>query len=251
MIQEAFQGAKEIFLVVSHFFSLILIIRELKQPRRRPQRRLQKNNRFNDQNKSPARASRFLVHFFDVHRRVLRETSLFDVLWRTWTYDDEFSFLFLNLNKILKNSTPGKVACIWHIERVQIDAIKFERTQIHFFFFFYRRFHCRRRPYLRSLLTGDGRTGQLVNLSSDVFERHTSTGSGVFSFLDGGFAQIFGQIVSIIVKRLRNANLVASRCFKMKNSLLPVDVRRSKNVFACAPNFVPVRSNSPRRLCES
>ena len=52
---------------------------------------------------------------------------------RGWTYDYEFSFLCLNLNKILKNSTPGKVACIWHIERVQIDAIKFERTQIHFF----------------------------------------------------------------------------------------------------------------------
>ena len=50
-----------------------------------------------------------------------------------WTYDDEFSSLFLNLNKIFKNSTPGKVACTWHIERVQIDAIKFERTQIHFF----------------------------------------------------------------------------------------------------------------------
>ena len=33
---------------------------------------------------------------------------------------------------MLKNSTPGEVACIWHIERVQIDAIKFERTQIHF-----------------------------------------------------------------------------------------------------------------------
>ena len=47
--------------------------------------------------------------------------------------DDEFSFLFLNLNKILKNSTSGKVACIWHIERVQIDAIKFESTEIHFF----------------------------------------------------------------------------------------------------------------------
>ena len=45
----------------------------------------------------------------------------------------KFSFLCLNLNKILTNSTPGKVACIWHIERVQIDAIKFERTQIHFF----------------------------------------------------------------------------------------------------------------------
>jgi len=36
------------------------------------------------------------------------------------------------MDKALKNSIPGKVACIWHIERVQIDAIKFERTQIHF-----------------------------------------------------------------------------------------------------------------------
>ena len=35
--------------------------------------------------------------------------------------------------KALKNSTPGKVAYIWRIERFQIDAIKFERTQIHFF----------------------------------------------------------------------------------------------------------------------
>ena len=41
--------------------------RELKQLRRRPQRRIQKKNRFNDQNNSSARASRFLVHFFDVH----------------------------------------------------------------------------------------------------------------------------------------------------------------------------------------
>ena len=32
-----------------------------------------------------------------------------------------------------KNSTPGKDAYIWRIERFQIDAIKFERTQIHFF----------------------------------------------------------------------------------------------------------------------
>ena len=29
--------------------------------------------------------------------------------WRTWTYYDEFPFIFLSLNKILKNSTPGKV----------------------------------------------------------------------------------------------------------------------------------------------
>ena len=37
------------------------------------------------------------------------------------------------MDKALKNSTSGKVTYIWRIERVQIDAIKFERTQIHFF----------------------------------------------------------------------------------------------------------------------
>ena len=34
--------------------------------------------------------------------------------------------------KSLRIQLQEKVACIWHIERVQIDAIKFERTQIHF-----------------------------------------------------------------------------------------------------------------------
>ena len=49
-----------------------------------------------------------------------------------------------------------------------------------------------------------------------------------FSFFDGGFTQMFGQMASIIVKTLRNANLVASRCFKMKKISLPFDVRSSK-----------------------
>ena len=37
---------------------------------------------------------------------------------------------FFYLDKVIKNSTPGEIAYIWQIERVQIDAIKFERTQI-------------------------------------------------------------------------------------------------------------------------
>ena len=49
------------------FFSYHSSYRELKQLRWWPHWRLQKNNRFNDQNNSSARASRFLVHFFDVH----------------------------------------------------------------------------------------------------------------------------------------------------------------------------------------
>ena len=39
---------------------------------------------------------------------------------------------YFNMDKVLKNSTPGKVTYIWQIERFQTDAIKFERTQIHF-----------------------------------------------------------------------------------------------------------------------
>ena len=49
------------------FFSCHSSYRELKQLRWWPHWRLQKNNRFNDQNNSSACASRFLVHFFDVH----------------------------------------------------------------------------------------------------------------------------------------------------------------------------------------
>ena len=64
-----------------------------------------------------------------------RETSQCDVFNRTWTYDDKFSFsLFEHVDKVFKNSAPGKVAYIWQIERFQIDAKKFERTQINSFF---------------------------------------------------------------------------------------------------------------------
>ena len=83
----------------------------------------------------------------------------------------------------------------------------------------------------KALIPGGGgaeRSPELVNLSKDVFERRTSTRSGLFSFFDSGFAHLLGQVVSIIVKTLRNTNLGASRCFKTKKTSLPVDVRRSK-----------------------
>jgi len=68
--------------------------------------------------------------------RLRREASLCDVSWRTWKYDDKFSFLYLNMDKAVKNLTLGKVAYIWRIERFQIDAINIERTQIHFLVMF-------------------------------------------------------------------------------------------------------------------
>ena len=68
----------------------------------------------------------------------------------------------------------------------------------------------------------------LGSLSNNIFERCTSTRRGLFSLFDGGFAQIFSQIGSITVKKLRNTNCISSRHVKRENTSLPVDVRRSK-----------------------
>ena len=74
------------------------------------------------------------------------------------------------------------------------------------------------------------------SLSSDVFERRTSTGSGRFALLSRDFEQILGQIVSIRIKTLGNTNMVASRLIKRGKSSLPVDVRRSKTLLLKLPN---------------
>ena len=66
------------------------------------------------------------------------------------------------------------------------------------------------------------------SLSSHVFERRASAGSGLFALLSRDFEQTFGQIVSKIVKTLSNTNLVALRHTKREKGSLPVDVRQSK-----------------------
>ena len=76
----------------------------------------------------------------------------------------------------------------------------------------------------------------LGSLSNNVFEGRTSTGSGFFSFFDGGFAQIFSQIASMTVKKLRNTNFISSRHVKRENTSLPVDVRRSKTSLLKLPS---------------
>ena len=86
-----------------------------------------------------------------------------------------------------------------------------------------------RRPQVCQLIIG--------SLSSDVFERRTSTGSGRFALLSHDFEQIFGQIVSIRIKTLGNKNTVASRLIKREKGLLPVDVRRSKTSLLKLPSI--------------
>ena len=76
---------------------------------------------------------------------------------------------------------------------------------------------------------------KLGSLSSDVFERRTSTGSGLFALFSLDFEQIFEQNVSLRVKTLSNTNLVASRYIKREKHSLPVDVRRSKTSLVKLP----------------
>ena len=75
------------------------------------------------------RASSFLVHFFDIDCTTMKWNLLmndYDVLQRQWTNDDKFSFFFVNLDKVFKNSSPREIAYIWKIKQLQIDAITFE-----------------------------------------------------------------------------------------------------------------------------
>ena len=58
----------------------------------------------------------------------------------------------------------------------------------------------------------------VLDLSKDIFERRTSTGSGLFSFLGRGFAQIFEQIVAVSVKTRSNTNSVVSRNIKREKT---------------------------------
>ena len=78
--------------------------------------------------------------------------------------------------------------------------------------------------------------GLIGRLSSDVSERRTSTGSGLFTLLSHDLEQILGQIVSVRVKTLSNTNMVASRHLKREKGSLPVDVRGSKTSLLKLPN---------------
>ena len=81
------------------------------------------------------------------------------------------------------------------------------------------------------------------SLSSDVFERRTSTGNGRFALLSRDFEQIFGQIVSVRIKTLGNLNKVVSRLIKRGKGSLPVDVRSSKTSLLKLPNLMVSRSS--------
>ena len=77
------------------------------------------------------------------------------------------------------------------------------------------------------------------SFGKDVFERRTSTGSGLFGFLNSCYAQVFRGIVFMRVQTLSNTQLLASRYIKREIVSLSVDVRCQKrlclNSLMCAP----------------
>ena len=106
--------------------------------RRRKQQKKSKKELIYEQNNLFTRASRFFIHSLtSLH------DSWCDVLWGTLIYDDEFYFLFLNLDKVLKNSTPGESAFIWKIRKGPNRRYKVSNNA-NSFYHFRRCFHCRR-----------------------------------------------------------------------------------------------------------
>ena len=64
-------------------------------------------------------------------------------------------------------------------------------------------------------------------MGNDVFEKRKSTRSGLSEFVSSCYAQIFGQIVSMRVKKLSSTKLIASRHIRRENASFLVDVRNA------------------------
>ena len=79
----------------------------------------------------------------------------------------------------------------------------------------------------------------LGSLSNGVFERRTSTGSGLFASLGSGLVESLGLIVFIREKKLCNTNFLASRHMYSEKASLPVDVRQTSFLTSKLPISTP------------
>ena len=69
-----------------------------------------------------------------------------------------------------------------------------------------------------------------------------------FFNLGSGFSHIFGQTVSVGVKKLSNTNSIASRYFERQKPVFPVYVRRSKISLLKQPDKNQ-KGTKPRAFC--
>ena len=76
-------------------------------------------------------------------------------------------------------------------------------------------------------------TSPLGSLSEGALNNtRPATVNGVFAFMSGGFAQYFGPVVSIRVKKLSKISWVASGHIEREKGSHSVDVRGTGNTFA-------------------
>ena len=115
-------------------------------------------------------------------------------------------------NVKLQRTMPQAAPKNWQLEKTQ-----FCHSTSTISFLFGVVLHERGRNYLK----------KIVSLSKDVFKWRTSTGSGFLSFMGSRLHSS---------KETFNTNFLAWRYFKMKNTSLPVDERRSKTTLPKLPN---------------
>ena len=94
-----------------------------------------------------------------------------------------------------------------------------------------------------SAACASGARAPLLSLSSDVFERRTSTGSDPFSLLISLDATIFVSPSVLILTETICPKICSKSRLKSAKSPFPVDVRRSKTSLLKLPN-----RRLPRRL---
>ena len=88
------------------------VTRDFTIPRRDRNENVKNNNGFSRQNNNFARASHFFVHFFAVFARLRHENCLI-LRFREDVNKRRHNFiLFLNLDMVFRNSTPGGFAYI-------------------------------------------------------------------------------------------------------------------------------------------
>ena len=109
--------------------------------------------------------------------RLRRENPECDVLWRTWIYFDKFSFLYLNMEKAFKNSTPCRKS------RLHLTNRPFYRYGGHIEFIRFKEYYGMPRGHSLSIYTGflgKMRTSMTIFISKKAIIITSKKGTMIF-----------------------------------------------------------------------
>ena len=121
---------------------------DLKIRKRGQQWECQKGNRFNKQNNNFALASHFFVHFFAITTWPWNKNAWFQFYGGHKQAKNVISVLFLKLDMVLRNSTPGEFTYIWQSKWMGIIRWRLKAGKFTFLATFW---YCCRPQILRSL----------------------------------------------------------------------------------------------------